>query len=271
MQGLEMRINALRQAIAENDGENIAGPAFRREVEALVDAFYDDIGHVTLVSARSLFDLIVIKTLYVDRASRDAAVVDYLGAMLTRHLYTRELFPIVRDNRRSLMYISDLMEQMRNPVQPQNLFEHYRQFGDNALFITGVLPNSVRPGRRRPRGFVDQAYYITSGKAFYRRAGEHELAWLTQQRETLLKLSRHFEVYMDALNDASENFILGLDMNVIANKMLDAFNRYRASGEEGDLENARKYAALLKVDAKNFPALFRRRPGRAVLLDGPRA
>src|SRR5947207_9175017 len=87
MQELERRIDALKSRIAARDGENIADLEFRREVDAVIDHFYDDIGKVTTVSARNLFDLFVIKTLYVDRGSRDAGVVDYLGGMLTRHLY----------------------------------------------------------------------------------------------------------------------------------------------------------------------------------------
>ena len=276
MQMLERRIDALKRIIEAHDGENVADATFRREVDAVVDQFYDDIGRVTTVSARNLFDLFVIKTLYVERRSRDAGVVDYLGGILTRHLYTRELFPMTRGRTPSLMYLSDLLAEMRQPVHFQNLFETYRQFADNALFITGVLPRSLRRTRgghgalRASRsGFVDASYYITWGKAYYRRAAEHDLAELTRQRETLLKLSRYFEVYMDALNEASEDFIMGLDMDIIANKMLDSFNRYQETGDAASLENARKFAALLKIDSEKFPALYRRRGRRAALLTKP--
>lgn len=263
MQALEVRIDELKRIIAANDGRNAVDARFRGEVDALIDRFYDDIGRITTVPARSLFDLFVIKTLYVDRGSRDAGVVDYLGAMLTRHLYTRELFPVTRNRRPMLMYLSDLIEQSRSAGRAQNLFEPYRRFADNALFIVGVLPRSLRRQRRSGMmgssvGFVDTGYYVSSGKTYYRRAAEHELAEETDQRETLLKLSRYFEVYMEALNDASENFILGLDMKVIANKMLDSYNRYKNSGDEQYLDNARKFAALLKVDSESFPSLFRR-------------
>ena len=43
--------------------------------------------------------------------------------------------------------------------------------------------------------------------------------------------------------------------------MLDNFNLYRRTGEEKYLENARKYAAILRVDEARFPALFRRPRG----------
>jgi len=52
MQMLERRIDALKRIIEAHDGENVADATFRREVDAVVDQFYDDIGRVTTVSAR---------------------------------------------------------------------------------------------------------------------------------------------------------------------------------------------------------------------------
>jgi len=48
--------------------------------------------------------------------------------------------------------------------------------------------------------------------------------------------------------------------------MLDNFNLYRKTGEARYLENARRYAAILKID----PAAFPRRYARAVSLTVPR-
>ncbi len=72
---------------------------------------------------------------------------------------------------------------------------------------------------------------------------------------------------MDALNEASENLIMEIDVSIIANKMLDAFNRYRESGDEAEMENARKFAAFLKVDSQAFPALFKPTRRAAVTAD----
>ena len=72
---------------------------------------------------------------------------------------------------------------------------------------------------------------------------------------------------MDALNEASENLIMEIDVSIIANKMLDAFNRYRESGDEAEMENARKFAAFLKVDSQAFPALFKPARRAAVTAD----
>lgn len=270
---LEAEIGALKTRIWENNGTNIADSGFAAEVDRLIDIFYDDIGELKLISMRSLFDLFVIKTLYVERGGRDAAVIDYLGDMLTRYLFTRELFPVAQGSHRMMVYLSDLLEETRRPgsVHFQNLFEAYRKFADNSLFIVGIFPQSLRRARRAHRSlgaFVDRGYFITNGKTYYRLASQHDLAELTRQRETLEKLSAYFDIYCEALQEMSERYVMGFDMNLIADKMLDNFNLFRRTGDQHYLENARKYAAILKIDQARFPSLFRRR-ARAVILDGP--
>ncbi|MCH7838296.1 MAG: hypothetical protein IIC26_07290, partial [Chloroflexi bacterium] len=90
---VEAAVRELKDVIAEHDGTNVARAGFVRRVDELISVFYDDIGEITNVSTRDLFDLFVIKVLYVERRSTDAGVVDYLGELLDRFLYTRELFP----------------------------------------------------------------------------------------------------------------------------------------------------------------------------------
>lgn len=287
MKALEEKLGEVKQVIREHHGTNVADGDVARSVDELISVFYDDIGEIKNVAIRSLFDLFVIKVLYVRRRSTDADVLDYLGQMLTRYLYTRELFPVLQGGRPSVFYLSDLLEESRRQTQFQNMFEAYRRFADNALFVTGVFSRSLHrrrarqrsrhlpagqaclpAGRTGPAGFVDVNYHVSTGKTCYRLAAEHELAEFTQQRDTLDKLATYFELYMDALNEMSERYILGFDMNLIADKMLDNFNLYRRTGDEKYLNNARKYAAILKVNEASFPTLFRRRP-RPTLLQGP--
>jgi hypothetical protein len=270
---LEQEIGTLKGQIWANNGVNIADGTFAAEVDRLISVFYDDIGELKLVPIRSLFDLFVIKTLYVERGGRDAAVIDYLGDMLTRYLFTREFFAPAQSNQRMLIYLSDLLEETSHPGSAhfQNLFEAYRKFADNSLFIVGIFPESLRRRRFGRRGgmLVDRGYFVTNGRTYYRLAAQHDLAELTRLRETLEKLAAYFDIYSEALNEMSERYIMGFDMNLIADKMLDCFNRYRRTGDQRHLEDARKYAALLKVDQRRFPSLFRRRRSRAVILDTP--
>ena len=253
---LETAVQELKLAIVEHDGTNVADGAFARRVDELVDVFYHDIGQISNVSTRSLFDLFVIKVLYVERRSTNAGVIDYLGQLLDRYLYTRELFASAGEGGVSLLYLSDLLRELQQTTHFQNLFEAYRKYGDNALFVTGMFPRALRRrrrGRRAPVAFVDHGYYVTTGKHCYHLAAQHELAEATQQRELLEKLSTRFEIYLDALNEMSERYIMGFDFNRIADKMLDSFNRYRRTSDERFLQDARRYAAILRLDPEGFP------------------
>ena len=102
---------------------------------------------------------------------------------------------------------------------------------------------------------VDRSYFITVGRQYYEMAASHELAQAVSQRATLQRLAHFFDVYVDALNEMSGRYVMGMDMRLIADKMLDAFNRYRQTKDTQELETARKYAALLKLDGRAWPAL----------------
>ena len=259
---LETAVQELKQEIWARDGSNAANASFAKRVDELISVFYDDIGEITTVSTHTLFDLFVIKVLYVERGSRDAAVVEYLGQLLDRYLDTRELYPMAQEGRMSLYYLSDLLKETQQPARFQNLFEAYRKYGDNSLFVTGIFPRALRKRRGRSVvavAFVDRGYYVSTGKRFYHLAAEHELAEFTQQRDLLEKLSYYFEIYVDALNELSERYVMGFDLNLIADKMLDCFNQFRRTGEERFLENARRYAAILKLDPEAFPGIMKRR------------
>ncbi len=272
---LESAVSDLKDDIAGSDGHNVATARFSRRVDDLIGVFYDDIGEIINVSTRSLFDLFVIKVLYVERRSTDASVVDYLGRLLDRYLDTKELFPIEREGKLSWFYLSDLLQETQQLTHFQNLFEAYRKYGDNSLFVTGIFPRALRSRRRgrwrTPVPAIDRSYYVSTGKRFYRMAAHHDLAQFTQQRDLLEKLAGYFEIYMEALNDMSERYIMGFDMNLIADKMLDNFNSYRRTADERYLDNARRYAAILKLDPESFPGLMKSARARGHVIEGPGA
>src|SRR3972149_10632353 len=174
-QALESSVQELKRKIFEHDGHNVASSSFRARVDELISSFYDDIGAIATVPIGTLFDLFVIKVLYVEWGSRDASVVEYLGGMLTRYLYTNELFPPEPSGRPQVLYFSDVLQEMQQgPRRFQNLFEAYRRYADNPLFISGVFPHSVRRrragrlGGSRPGG---RGYYVSTGKTCYRLGG----------------------------------------------------------------------------------------------------
>ena len=250
-------IAILRDAIRANDGENIATSAFARKVDQLISDFYDDIGELAGLQLGDILDLFLIKVLYVNRRSRDAETITYLGQLMERYLSSGELNLGTGSH---LPYLSDLLEETATPSGNfAGKFETYRKFGDNALFITGIYPSSL--GRKRGGGrmggaaLADKGYFITLGKRYYEMAARQDTAQWIHLRTTLERLSRFFDVYVEALNEMSDRYVMGMDMQLIADKMLDAFNRYRESHDQRDLEAARKYAGLLRLDGKAWPAL----------------
>ncbi|MSQ10709.1 MAG: hypothetical protein EXR52_06870 [Dehalococcoidia bacterium] len=270
---LEDRVQRLQATIREHQGSNVSH-LVETEVDELLSAFYDDITELRFIGLKTLFHLFLIKTLYVNRSSTDPDVMDYLAECMSGFLYTRDLFPLMQDQKRFGWMLSDMLQEMQNLTKFPNLFEGYRKMGDYSLFIAGVFSASLRRRRvNRWRGGaspvhgVDLSHHVSTGKLYYLQASQHSMAEATGQRNVLRKLSTHFEIYRDALGEASERYILGFDMNLIADKMLDSFNRFRRTGDARHLENARKYAAILHVDRAGFPSLWRlRRRPRAALL-----
>lgn len=261
---LEQRIRELKDIIVQNDGHNAADARFARAVDDLLSAFYDDIGHITDTPSRALFDLFVIKVLYVGRGSCHADVIDYLGALLDTFLYARELFPPDHSGAPQRPYFSDVLEEDRGDNSQRDRFEDYRRYGDSALFLSGVFQANLARRTRRADGplrrnappSVDTSYYVTTGRTMYRMASQQQKAVAVQQRETLERLAQFFEIYVDALHEMSSRYILGFDLDLLANKMLDSLNAYRHRADERALDNARRYAAILRLDTDRYPSLF---------------
>ena len=252
---LDDRVNELKAIIAGNDGRNAADARFARAVDELVSAVFGDIGRMLDLTPRALFDLFLIKVLYVGRGSRHADVLDYLGSLLDACLYTSAAFPHGADGRPRTIYYSDLLDDEKRAEIYGSRFDAYRSYADYALFLTGIFPASARRRvsgkgvlRRGPRRGVDRAYYVTTGKASYHQAAALDSGDSDQRRMTLDRLARGFEVYADALNEMSERYILGTDAQLITDKMLDSINDYRATGDTARLDDARRYAELLEVD-----------------------
>src|SRR5207244_1276863 len=117
MEELETRVANLKGLIARGDRPE-PDWLLQQEVNELVHLFYADIGSVKLISLKSLFDLFLIKVLYVARGERNLVVLDYLSELLTRFLWSRELF---RFNAR-YDFLSALLDEVRERRRFQNLF-----------------------------------------------------------------------------------------------------------------------------------------------------
>ena len=231
---IEQRVRELKAIIAGNDGRNAADRGFARAVDELISAVYDDIGEISALPARTLFDLFVIKVLYVGRHSRDAAVIEYIGALLEAYIDARRLFPADDDGHPRRLYFSDMLDPARHPRDEPDVYESYRRYADSALFLAGVFRPSLRVRtasrshlRRRAAPAVDHAYYVSTGREMYLRAAEHHHRDCAHEPRTLAMMGDNFELYADALQEMSERYIMGFDFGLMADKMLDAMNAGR--------------------------------------------
>jgi hypothetical protein len=251
---LHEEIGILREIVRANDGSNVAPGAFGRKVDQLISAFYDEVGELTTLPLADIIDLFLMKVLYVERRSRDAQALAYIGGMLERYLR------VDPRQRAYTVYLSDLIAETSEPGRSESeTFEAYRTWADNALFVSGLFPKSL--GRRRAGGMlggtsgVDRDWVMGMGRRYYEMAAGHEHAGRMALRQVLYRLASFFDVYADALTEMSDRYVLGIDASLLTDKMLDAFNRYRATDDPRHLADARTYAALLKLDGHQWPAL----------------
>ena len=278
MADVETAVQALKEAASAHEGRNIVDRAFARQVDTLLDGFYADITQLKRIELQSLFDLFLLKSLYIDRHSTSIATLDYLGGLLARHVRMREIFPIPDLAAHFGNLLESLMEEAEHGAtrEAQNLFEANRNIADSTLFLIGIFPASLTGRRSRWRRRRNQAmqvvprldisYYTRLGRSHYALASEHELARWTGQDRVLSRLSNNFGIYAEVLSEVAQTFIHGVDVQRVTNLMLDSYNAWRRTGDPQRMEELRKYAALLALDPRRAFSRLRRRQ-RYVLLD----
>ena len=280
MADVETTVQALKETASTHEGRNIVDRAFAREVDTLLNGFYADITQLKRIELQSLFDLFLLKSLYIDRHSTSIATLDYLGGLLARHVRMREIFPIPDLAAHFGNLLESLMEEAEHGAarEAQNLFEANRNIADSTLFLIGIFPASLTGRRSRwrrrrspamqaiPR--LDISYYTRLGRSHYALASEHELARWTGLDGVLSRLSNNFDIYAEVLSEVAQTFIHGVDVQRVTNLMLDSYNAWRRTGDPERMEELRKYAALLALDPRRAFSRLRRRQ-RYVLLDQP--
>ena len=269
---LEGEVRSLKSEAAAHEGTNVADSAFRQRVERLLDLFYADIGEIKKIELVTLFELFLLKALYVERRSTSAVALTYLAELMARHVRVRDLFPVPD----LATYYAGLLARLADETgkagaHPQNLFEANRGVADSALFLLGIFPASLDRRRlSRSRWGVlpslDRSFYERLGQRHYASAASHDLAVWTGQDILLNRLSKYFPVYVEALNDVAETYVHGFDVHRVMDLMLDSYNAWRRTGDQGNLENVQKYAALLAIDPRRA---FRRMRRKAIVLSVP--
>ena len=179
MAGVETAVQRLKDTAAAHEGRNIVDRAFASEVDSLLNGFYEDITQLKRIELQSLFDLFLLKALYIDRQSTSIATLDYLGSLLARHVGMREIFPIPDLVAQFGNLLESLVEEAEHGAtrEAQNLFEANRNIADSTLFLIGIYPASLTGRRNRRRRRRNPAMQATPrlDLSYYTRLGAEPL------------------------------------------------------------------------------------------------
>ena len=128
--------------------------------------------------------------------------------------------------------------------------------GVGALWVDGRFYFTSGAGTQKSRNLAKQPACVISVRLPDIDLVVEGTARKVSDEPTLQRLAHYFEVYMDALVEVGDRYVMGFDMELIADKMLDNFNRYRETGEKRSLDQARRYASLLRIDRQRLSSLF---------------
>ncbi len=103
-------------------------------------------------------------------------------------------------------------------IDEEHRFPCYKRIADLCLFILGIFPEYVNPGLRPAKGEniepqlsriskMSAEDFEEEGKRFYKLAGEHREARLTELAEVLRQLHQTFELARKPLNYISDNYL----------------------------------------------------------------
>ena len=125
--------------------------------------------------------------------------VRYLANLLARFTRAERLFERTPDG----VYLKPLAECYAEAARSESTAERYRalrRLGDVALFVAGVLPDSLQ---RKP---VDVDYYVQMGGGAYACLADAHASALAEEvpRETFQELARKFTAFADVLAAVSD-------------------------------------------------------------------
>lgn len=158
------------------------------------------------ISPFLLFSVFVRRSLVDKRIIGDKKVVNYIANLLSLFASKHRLYRVESHDEHTHQYIIDMIQQARN-TDSRRQFLIYSHIGNYTLFLTGIFPQYIEYRYRYKRRPVDMQFYVDSGKTYYQLASEHSIAREYELDETFFRLSIMFEVYKDALNHLSKNYL----------------------------------------------------------------
>ena len=154
---------------------------------------------VAIVSLRSFFHRALQQAAETQRVKADDAVIVYLTHLLSDYARSERLYDHTEDGLVRL----PLAELYRLAIEADSSLERNRllqRLGDVALFVSGILPNSLS------RSLVDVDYYVSMGSSAYGFLSDtcDVGTQLEALRSVFAQLSSRFVQFVDLLAEAVE-------------------------------------------------------------------
>ena len=155
----------------------------------------DESPHVVpIASLRSFFHRALRQAAEAQRVKADDAVIVYLTHLLSDYARSERLYDHTEEGvvRRPLAELYRLAAEAGSGRERNLLLQ---RLGDVALFVSGILPDSLR------RSLVDVDYYVTMGSSAYGLLSDTSDAGMRLEalRAVFGQLSRRFVQFVDLL------------------------------------------------------------------------
>ena len=158
------------------------------------------------ISPFLLFSVLVRRSLVDNRIIGDKKAVNYIANLLSLFISKDRAYRVARGDQYTHSYITDMIQEAQS-ADSQRQFLIYSHIGNYSLFLTGMFPQYIEYRHKYRRRPVNIQFYIDFAKTYYELASEHALAREYNLGEVFLRLSMMFEVYKDALNYLSKEYL----------------------------------------------------------------
>lgn len=156
------------------------------------------------ISPQLLFYVLCRKVLSDTRVnSRDTA--DYVASLLEGFMRTARLQSAEDSSRRSMRYISDMMQALSNAGTAE-AFLLRSHMANYSLFVSGIFADNVGK-RTKQKGAPDISFYEKIGRMNYRAASEYREAKKFNLQSIYEELAGGFHEVRMALNDLATRLL----------------------------------------------------------------
>ena len=153
---------------------------------------------------RKLFEDLVRRHFFRGADVYDAALIEYVGGVLTDFTHTDRLYQIHNARGRRLEEVAEMLVES-NPILDANSFDREREvrkhIGDFTLFFTGFFPEAVASlPRVNPLSVDTFVDYVAAGKESYAVVAAFNLFEYRDEAPLFKRLSERFEACVDGLH-----------------------------------------------------------------------